>query len=100
MSDQTDIFQIKNRLKQELPQLSRHYHVSFLGIFGSYVHHMQNKNSDLDILVEFSETPGLLKFIELENHLSDLLGLKVDLVMKQSLKPGIGKRILKDLVPV
>jgi predicted nucleotidyltransferase len=44
--------------------------------------------------------PGLLKFIELENYLTDLLGIKVDLVMQENLKPRIGKRILREVVPV
>ena len=52
------------------------------------------------MLVEFYETPGLLRFIAMENYLSDLLGVKVDLVMKDALKPAIGKRILAEVVPV
>lgn len=69
-----------------------------LGVFGSYVRREQNPESDIDILVTFKKTPGLLKFIELENHLSDLLGVKVDLVMKNVLKPAIGKHILNEVV--
>jgi predicted nucleotidyltransferase len=51
--------------------------------------------------VEFEDRPlSLLKFIELENRLSDVLGLRVDLVEKQSLKPAIGRHILQEAVPV
>ena len=57
-------------------------------------------DSDLDLLVTFDETPNLLKFIGMENHLADLLGVKVDLVMKDALKPRIGKRILSEAVTV
>ena len=66
----------------------------------SYVKGKQTKDSDLDLLVEFYETPGLLRFIAMENYLSDMLGVKVDLVMKDALKPAIGKRILAEVVPV
>ncbi len=56
--------------------------------------------SDLDVLVEFR--PGakvsLLDFVEMENYLSDLLGIKVDLVEKSTLKPRIGKRVLGEIV--
>jgi predicted nucleotidyltransferase len=38
----------------------------------------------------------LFRFVALENTLSDLLGVKIDLVMKDSLKPNIGKRILEE----
>jgi predicted nucleotidyltransferase len=91
---------ILNKLKQLLPLLSDRYKVQELGVFGSYIRQEQHENSDLDILVTFSEVPSLLKFIELENYLSDILGVKVDLVMKDALKPAIGKQILKEVVLV
>jgi len=50
----------------------------------------------LDLLVTFSQAPSLFKFIELADYLSNFLGIKVDLVMKSSLKPNIGKRILSE----
>lgn len=85
-------------LQQQLPMLRRRFHVQYLGLFGSYIQGAPRKNSDLDILVEFSETPSLFEFIELEGYLSDLLGVKVDLVMKGTLKPLIGRRILSEVV--
>jgi len=48
--------------------------------------------------VEFTEEPSLFEFIELEGRLSALLGVKVDLVMKDTLKPFISRRILKEVV--
>ncbi len=60
----------------------------------------QNKDSDLDVLVTFKEDPSLLTYIAIENYLSDLLGIKVDLVMKDSLKPKIGQQILREAIPV
>jgi len=87
-------------LRQALPLLSERYRVRSLGLFGSYVRNSQNADSDLDVLVTFIDPPGLLKFIELENYLSDLLGIKVDLVMKDTLKPRIGRQILKEVVPL
>lgn len=87
-------------LRQHMPDLRERYRVRSLAVFGSYVHHAQTPDSDLDVLVEFTDPPGLLKFIELEHYLSDLLGVKVDLVMKEALKPAIGRRILSEVVPV
>ena len=81
------------RLRQQIPDLSERYQVKTLGVFGSYVRKEQHADSDLDLLVTFHEPPSLLKFIELENYLSDLLGVKVDLVMQSALKPKIGERI-------
>jgi predicted nucleotidyltransferase len=97
---QRDLTHLRNILRQHLPSLARHYHVASLGLFGSYVRHENRPDSDLDVLVTFSEAPGLLRLIELENHLSDLLGVKVDLVMRDALKPQIGRQVLAEVVPV
>ena|SRR6478672_2425090 len=69
-----------------------------IGFFGSYVRQEQTETSDIDVLVEFSETPSLLKFVNLENYLSDYLGVKADLIHKSGLKPLIGERILAEVV--
>jgi predicted nucleotidyltransferase len=90
--------EIKQWLVQHKSVLQEHYKVRELGIFGSYVRKEQTEASDVDVLVEFSETPSLLKFVNLENYLSDNLGIKVDLVHKGGLKPRIGERILKEVV--
>ena len=74
------------------------YKIKKIGIFGSYVKGTNKKNSDLDILVEFTEIPTLLIFINLERYLSDKLQIKVDLVTKQALKPVMGKQILKEVI--
>lgn len=84
----------------ELPRLRREFHVSSLGLFGSFVKGTQRQDSDLDVLVTFEKAPSLLRLIELENQLSDRLGLKVDLVMRDSLKPWIRPEVLSDLMPV
>ena len=87
-------------LKSRLPALAKRYKVKSLSLFGSYVRNEQRANSDLDVLVEFDELPSLFEFVRLENELSELLKVKVDLVMKDSLKPTLGKRILAEAVPV
>lgn len=100
MQQQKDLSQIRKILRKQLPFLTKRYKVKSLGLFGSYVRKQQGARSDLDILVVFNENPSLLKFIEIENFLSDLLGIKVDLVMKDALKPRIGQRILKEVVVI
>lgn len=87
-------------LREQRTRLAEQYNVATLEIFGSHVRHEERRDSDLDILVTFTKAPSLLKFVHLENQLSDLLGVKVDLVMKDSLKPAIGKNILREVLPV
>jgi uncharacterized protein len=91
---------VVEELRQDMPELERRYKVKTLGIFGSYIRGEQHQGSDLDLLVEFIDPPSLLRFLEMEYYLSDLLGVKVDLVMKDALKPVIGKRILNEVVAV
>ena len=90
--------EIQQWLVQNKSLLRERYKVRELGVFGSYVWQEQTEASDVDVLVEFSETPSLLKFVNLENYLSDNLGVKVDLVHKTGLKPRIGDRILAEVV--
>lgn len=100
MTKRRTLEEIKKILKENEIILRDRFKVKEIGIFGSYVRGEDKKGSDLDLLVEFEEDArvGLLKFINLENYLSDLLGVKVDLVEKSALKPRIGKHILKEVV--
>ena len=98
MDSNSRLLTIQEKLNQVLPEINRKYHVESIGIFGSYVRSDETHDSDLDLLVNFKRKPGLLKYIELENYLTELLGIKVDLVMQSALKPEIGKQILKEIV--
>ena len=100
-----------NNMKKSINQISRilsdlknfiksEYKVSEIKIFGSYAKKNNNSKSDLDLLVTFSETPGLLKFIELENFLTDKVGVKVDLVMEDSIKHQFRDSILSSSVQI
>ena len=95
-----DVGYFQQVLRRELPSLAVQYHVSSLGLFGSYVQNKNRPDSDLDVLVTFSETPSLFRLVELENHLSDLLGVKIDLVMRDALRAHVGREILKEVVAV
>ena len=92
--------EIRNSLHRELPRLREEYAVRSLQIFGSFVRGEASETSDLDLLVEFDDTPTLFGFIRLENELSQFLGVKVDLVMKTGLKPALGERILSEAIAV
>lgn len=89
------------QIRTVLPDLRQQYGVKELWLFGSYVRAEQNEVSDLDVLVSF-ENPNLslIEFIQLEQKLSELLSVRVDLVEKETLKPGIGQRVLQEALPV
>jgi uncharacterized protein len=100
MQHPPDLPQILATLRRLLPTLAHQYHVQSLGVFGSYVRHTQRPGSDLEVLVTFEEPPGLLTFLALEHSLTDVLGVKVDLVMREALTPAMGEHVLRELVPV
>lgn len=88
-------------LRDQLPILKARYGVRSLAVFGSYVRGEQTPASDLDLLVELGDMRiSLLDFVVMEQYLSDLLGLKVDLVDKRALKPTIGQSILAEAAPL
>lgn len=92
--------EIQKVLAAHKEELRKKYNVKKVGIFGSFVRGEQRKASDLDILVDFKDTPDLLKFIELERYLEELLGVKIDLVRKQAVREELKERILSEVVPI
>ena len=100
MPNESAVSRFQVVLRREMPALAKRYHVATLGLFGSYVRGEQRAASDLDVLATFDEVPSLFQLVSLENHLTDLLGVKVDLVLRDSLKPHIGRNILQQVVAV
>ena len=90
--------EIQEILRQKKPILRERFKVKEIGIFGSFVRGEEKDTSDLDIMVVLERPVGLIKFVGLQNYLSDELGEKVDLVTKSALKPRIKKNILSEVV--
>ncbi len=92
--------EIKKAINKHKLFLKEKFEVKSIGIFGSYLRGEQSEQSDIDILIEFHSVIDLFEFIKLENFLSEVLDGKVDLVMKDTLKPRIKDRILKEAVDI
>jgi hypothetical protein len=92
--------EIKRVLKENQTVLRERFKVKEMGVFGSYVRGEQKKRSDVDILVEFEEIISLLKLASLENFLTDLIGVKVDVVPKEDIRPELKERILEEVIPL
>ena len=89
---------IKAILARHKKELAGKFSVKKIGIFGSWVRDEQKKKSDIDLLVELKEPVSLLGIVRLENHISELLGAKVDLVPKKDIRPELKEIILNEAV--
>jgi predicted nucleotidyltransferase len=87
-------------LRKQRKELAERYNVASLSLFGSVARDEARPDSDVDLLVEFSQPIGLFKFIELQQKLEALLGSKVDLGTPRSLKPRIKERVLQEAIRV
>jgi hypothetical protein len=92
------IQQIRDKLERHRAELVDRFYITEIGVFGSVARNEQTEFSDLDILVEFSKTPSFLKYMDLEIYLSNLLEIKVDLVMKTALKQSISTNVLSEVI--
>jgi len=90
--------EICQNLSAQKTMLTERYKLSALGIFGSYTRSEQNSDSDLDVLIDYEEAPSLFTLIELEYHLSELLGINVDLITRKGIKPQLRRSILEEVV--
>jgi uncharacterized protein len=96
----TAIDEIRDILNKHKKHIEERFKVNEIGIFGSYVRGEQTNESDVDVLVTFKEPIDFFLFLDLEDYISDLIGKKVDLVMKKALKPDIGKSIIEETIYV
>lgn len=87
---------IETKLRLMKPELVEKFHVSRIGYFGSFASGQQTENSDLDLLVEFSEPIGW-KFFTLEHFLEQSFGIPIDLVTKNALKERVKEPILNQV---
>ena len=95
-----NIEEIKRRVSALKDRIHDEYGVSNIEVFGSYVRGEQQEGSDLDVLVEFDRRVDLLDVSGLQIYLSETLGMKVDVVLKRSIRPELKDIILSEAVPV
>jgi predicted nucleotidyltransferase len=89
---------IKNIIISIKDNLKNKYHIKNISLFGSYARDESKEDSDVDLLVDFEQTPDLLTFIEIEEFLSQKLGKKVDLVPARKVKKSLQNRIFSEAI--
>ena len=69
-----------------------------LDLFGSIARGEAGAASDVDLLVEFDRPIGLFHFFRVQRRLEEILGRRVDLVMREAVKPQLRERILREAI--
>ncbi len=90
--------EIKKILAKHKAEVQEKYGVKEIGIFGSFVRGEQKRQSDIDILVEYSTLLDIFLLIDLEDYLRKILKRKVDLVRKGAIRPELKEIISKEVV--
>jgi predicted nucleotidyltransferase len=89
-----------DEIKRKILSILKRYKVKRAGIFGSVVRGEENKESDIDILVEIVGRMSLLDFAGLKLELEEALGQRVDLGEYSTIKPIIKEQILSEEVSI
>jgi len=87
----------REKLFKKIVSILARYRVKKIAIFGSYARGEANPESDVDILVEFSERKSLLDLVGIEQELSEALGVKADLLTEKSISPYLIDRIKSEM---
>jgi predicted nucleotidyltransferase len=77
----------KQEIFEKVIKFLKNEGVKKISVFGSYIRGEEKRESDIDIIVEFSERKSLLELVRIERELSEFLGIKVDLLTEQSISP-------------
>lgn len=80
--------------------LCREQGIRYLGLFGSTARNESGQDSDVDLLVDFNTTKSLFELADLKISLENVLGKKVDLVMRKNIKKIIEPYINQDLITI
>lgn len=91
---------IRGVLQSHKDELTERFHVESLSIFGSVSRNTARPDSDIDILVRYSNTPGIFDFLRLKQYLEAIVGRPVDLVTEGALKKQLKNGILQEAIRV
>lgn len=86
--------------RREIIHRARAAGVTNIRLFGSTARGEDAEGSDIDLLVDFDLSAGLLPIVELKRELEIILGRDVDLAPLALLKPEVAQRALSEAVPL
>lgn len=94
------IDEIRTIIRQQQEVLAARYGVRVVGLFGSYGRKEQQRHSDVDLLAEILRPISLFDLVGAELYLSEVLGVKVDLVPKRSVREELRETIFNEAIAI
>lgn len=96
-NDQQSVLQF---LREHKPTLAERFGVTELALFGSFARNQETAESDVDILVDFSEPATSKTFFGVQFYIEDLLGCRVDLVTQKALRAEFRPHVEREAIHV
>ncbi len=90
---------VLNSIRTHKKELEERFSVRRIGVFGSQARDDADRESDVDVLVEF-DRPTFDHYMDLKFFLEQLLNVEVDLVMADTIKPRLRSYISQEVVYV
>ncbi|HEX2256202.1 MAG TPA: nucleotidyltransferase domain-containing protein [Afifellaceae bacterium] len=89
-------------LRAKRAEIEERYGLRMVGIVGSVARGEAGAESDVDVMVDIIRTPSLFKISGAEHDVEDAigLGLRVEFVLREDLRPGMRARMERDFVPL
>ncbi len=88
--------QLLTKYRATIYKIAKKHGVQSIRVFGSFARGEENKDSDIDLLVELDPKRSLLDIIALKHEMEDLTGRKVDVVTPAAISPYIAEQILRE----
>ena len=95
-----DIYELIADRRDEILAVAARYGVTNVRVFGSVARREARPESDLDLLVTFPPTASLFDLIGLQQDLTELLGLRVEVASDRGLRDRIRATVMQEAVPL
>lgn len=90
--------QILRFLRDQQLEIKQRYKAEVKGLLGSVARGEAQRESDLDLLVDFDEEADLFDCVGLSQFLEERLNRKIDLVPRRALREEIRKKVLEEAI--
>jgi len=86
------------KYQKQISDLAKKHQISYLALFGSHARGEAQINSDIDLLVDFKETPGWVELYDVEQDYKKLFNKDIDMVEAAGINKYVKPYILPDLI--